>query len=155
MCCVGGSGVPQVMSEAIKAMPQFKELLGKYSLHMDLTKKCMSQYETNSLEGVSGEEQNMSTGEDVDGNPPKDLLVKVSAHLQSAGVLARDKLRLLMIYVVTQTGVTEADVARLAGLAGFREGDSSTQALQNLRHLHVQVMVEGEKGSCVCVCVCV
>ena len=29
-------------SEAIKSMPQFKDRLAKYSLHMDLTKKVFS-----------------------------------------------------------------------------------------------------------------
>ncbi len=29
------------MSEAIKQMPQYKELLQKYSLHMDITHRCL------------------------------------------------------------------------------------------------------------------
>ena len=32
------------MAEAIKAMPQYKELVSKYSLHMEITKRCMSRW---------------------------------------------------------------------------------------------------------------
>lgn len=55
------------MAEAIQSMPQYKELLGKYSLHLDLTKKCMAAYELHGLEDVSTEEQNLATGEDSSG----------------------------------------------------------------------------------------
>ncbi|KAJ1480173.1 hypothetical protein T484DRAFT_1811525 [Baffinella frigidus] len=89
------------MAEAIKAMPQYKELVSKYSLHMEITKNCMIRYEEQNLEEVSGVEQNVATGLDVQGKPVKKPAAAAALALLLANptIKAGDKLRLILIFV--------------------------------------------------------
>lgn len=45
------------MSEAMKAMPQYQEMLGKYSLHINMANECMKVFHQRNLAKVAGLEQ--------------------------------------------------------------------------------------------------
>eukprot|EP00004_Rigifila_ramosa_P016686 TRINITY_DN3983_c1_g1_i1.p1 TRINITY_DN3983_c1_g1~~TRINITY_DN3983_c1_g1_i1.p1 ORF type:complete len:387 (-),score=96.37 TRINITY_DN3983_c1_g1_i1:68-1228(-) len=55
------------MSEAIKNLPQFQELLSGYSLHMNLAGACMAKFNALKLLQVATVEQDMVMGEDANG----------------------------------------------------------------------------------------
>lgn len=126
----------KALSEVVKSMPQFNELMKKYSMHIDLTKKCMAKYEQTGLEAISTEEQNMVMGEDPQGKPVKSFRESVGKLLGDPGVSADNKLRLVMIFCITQE-LNQADVDRMletAGLAGALK-----QAVSNLALLGVKL----------------
>ncbi|EKX55455.1 Sec1 family protein A [Guillardia theta CCMP2712] len=125
------------LSEAIKSMPQFKDRLAKYSLHMDLTKKCMALYEQKFLEKISTEEQNMATGADAQGKALKTVQQSVMNVLQDEHISEKDKLRLILIYVISQEGLSEADVDKLVSSAHLQNTSSAQRIVQNLKHLNV------------------
>mmetsp|Transcript_17574 Transcript_17574/g.42325 ORF Transcript_17574/g.42325 Transcript_17574/m.42325 type:complete len:657 (+) Transcript_17574:41-2011(+) len=133
------------MSDAIKAMPQYRELLGKYSLHIDLTKKCMAKYETGGLEAVSTEEQDLALGEDAAGKQVKFPVKGVNAVLEMPTVSEEDKLRLIMIYVITQEGLQESDIDTLIATAKLRDPQLARRTVANLKFLGVQLKAAPEK----------
>lgn len=45
------------MSEAMKAMPQYQEMLGKYSLHINMANQCMKVFNQKNLTKIAGLEQ--------------------------------------------------------------------------------------------------
>jgi len=133
------------LSEAIKSMPQFKDKLAKYSLHMDLTKKCMALYEQNFLEKISTEEQNMATGADPQGKSLKNVQQSVMSVLQDQNISEKDKLRLILIYIISQEGLSEADVDKLVGSAHLQNTSTAQKIVQNLKHLNVTLKQAQEK----------
>jgi syntaxin-binding protein 1 len=62
------------MGEAMKAMPQYTEMISKYSLHINLTTHCMTVFQEKGLARLAEIEQAMATGEDNEGRPVKNLL---------------------------------------------------------------------------------
>mmetsp|Transcript_85736 Transcript_85736/g.125463 ORF Transcript_85736/g.125463 Transcript_85736/m.125463 type:complete len:642 (+) Transcript_85736:75-2000(+) len=128
------------LSEAIKSMPQYKELLSKYSMHIDLTKKCMAQYEKMQLEIVSTQEQNMATKGDVSGKPIEFVhtLEGVLAVVNRADISDEIKLRLIMIFVISQDGVEQGHIDQLILAASLKDPYAAKKAVANLSHLHVK-----------------
>jgi len=129
------------MSAAIKAMPMYKEMLEKYSLHINLATTAMKEYEKRKLALVSSVEQDMSTGEDAEGKPIKNILSRISPVLQDETISVQDKMRLLMLYVISQEGVKDGDRKRLFDLAKITHRDQNI--INNLKYLGVSVVKTG------------
>lgn len=55
------------MQEIVKTLPQYQDLLGKYTLHYNLIEKCWSIIQTKGLQEVGELEQSLATGIDRDG----------------------------------------------------------------------------------------
>lgn len=157
MRCACSCGAPQAaglvkkevtdikdMAAAIKSMPQYKELVSKYSLHMDLTRKCMGAYEARGLELVSTQEQNIATGSDAQGKTVKNQQQLVQSVLENLQPSEEDKMRLLLIWAM-QDGVTESDLEPMlhaAKLTGRHQ-----QTIQNLELLNVVMQKKGTRPS--------
>jgi len=122
------------MSEAMKAMPQYQEMLGKYSLHINLAAECMKIFTQKNLAKVAGLEQDMATGEEADGKPAKNILSNLPTLLQSLQT-KEDKIRLLITYIVSQEGIKDADRRRLLEFASISNEDENSIA--NLRYLGI------------------
>ena len=128
------------LSEALKSMPQYKEQVAKYSLHIDLTRHCMAEYEKQGLEQVSTQEQNMATKADVHGKPVDMVATReaVEALVQQADTPDAIKLRLIMIFVISQESVDQASIDRLILAACLRDPYAAKRAVANLAHLRVR-----------------
>jgi hypothetical protein len=63
----GGSVGLKEMSDALRGMPQYQDEMGRYSLHISLTRELMARFKQHQLEAISTLEQNMALGEDSDG----------------------------------------------------------------------------------------
>lgn len=126
------------MSAAMKAMPQYQEMLGKYSLHINLSDQCMKVFNKKNLVKVAGLEQDMSTGEDSEGKQVKNILVTLPPLLELSSIDQDDKLRLLMIYIISQEGIKDPDRKRLMDIAKVSLQDQG--CISNLRHLGVTLL---------------
>jgi len=122
------------MSEAMKAMPQYQEMLGKYSLHINMANECMKVFQQRDLKKVAGLEQDMATGEEADGKPVKNILSNLPTLLQSIQS-KEDKLRLLITYIVSQEGIKDSDRKRLLEFAAISSEDE--RCIANLKFLGV------------------
>eukprot|EP00735_Rhodelphis_limneticus_P007533 TRINITY_DN20099_c0_g1::TRINITY_DN20099_c0_g1_i1::g.15642::m.15642 TRINITY_DN20099_c0_g1::TRINITY_DN20099_c0_g1_i1::g.15642 ORF type:complete len:633 (-),score=173.74,sp/Q54QC8/SEC1_DICDI/41.18/7e-155,Sec1/PF00995.18/1.1e-136,GARS_C/PF02843.11/2.9e+03,GARS_C/PF02843.11/0.5 TRINITY_DN20099_c0_g1_i1:410-2260(-) len=134
------------MSEAVKQMPQYRELLSKYSLHINMSQECMKIFSQRKLESWSRLEQNMAMGEDADGNKLKDLLTDMTLQLQTknedGSVPFEERLRLIITYLITQEGLSDSDRRRMVEHAELTP--EQLNAINNLHYLGV-TLVKGTK----------
>eukprot|EP00727_Mastigamoeba_balamuthi_P010299 m51a1_g5892 putative sec1-like family protein (645) ;mRNA; f:529751-533189 len=132
------------MGEAIKAMPQYVELLSKYSLHLSIASECMAAFKRRQLDRLAEAEQNMATGEDADGREAKNVMGLVAPLLNDPAVSVEDKKRLLMLYIISQEGIKEQDRKRLFDYAKLSPADQT--CISNLFYLGVTLTSGARKG---------
>ena len=136
----GGEKELKTMTEGLRGMPKFQETSARYSLHMALTQELMKKYSEASLEMVATLEQNMATGEDSGGKTFKTALAELRALLEKSDLALspEDKIRLLMIYMITQDGIRQDERRQLIQLAGISPEDQD--AIINLFYLNVTLL---------------
>lgn len=131
------------MGSAIKAMPQYLELLGKYSVHLNMSQKCMDEFNRKDLITLASLEQEMATGEDAQGNEARHVMTKMTPILARSNVSTHDRMRLLMLYLISQGGMAPSDLEALLNKANLNLDDKNT--VSNLFHIGVRIMSEGRK----------
>lgn len=131
------------MSDAMRAMPQYTEMLSKYSLHISMANAAMEAFNRTGLERIAHIEQDMATGEDADHKAVKNVISRLPTILSDASVSREDKIRLLIIYIISQEGIKDQDRKRLMELAKISVTDQATIA--NISSLGV-VLNKGSKG---------
>jgi syntaxin-binding protein 1 len=89
----------KTMGEIVKKMPMYKELMGKYTLHMTLIEECLKAFNKKELKELGEIEQCLATGIDNTGQSVKNpKLISMIAQRMAYGKLeSGDKLRLMMI----------------------------------------------------------
>lgn len=125
------------MGEAMRAMPQYTEMLSKYSLHIHMANAAMEVFNKRRLETIAHLEQDMATGEDAEGKAVKNVITSLPPILSDPEVSKEEKLRLLMIYVISQGGLKDQDRKRLMDLAKISVPEQ--KAIANLYHLGVAI----------------
>lgn len=131
------------MSEAMRAMPQYTEMLSKYSLHIHMANTAMEAFNRMGLERIAHIEQDMATGEDADHKPVKNVISRLPIILSDPAVSREDKIRLLIIYIISQEGIKDQDRKRLMELAKVSIQDQAVIA--NISALGV-TLNKGAKG---------
>ncbi|GJQ09632.1 hypothetical protein GpartN1_g1423.t1 [Galdieria partita] len=101
------SGVTSVhdlktLRQAVRNMPMYADRLAKFSLHTQLLDECMRLFYERDLERISSCEQDMSTGFTADGKAVKDIGVKLFSILRDDSIGYLEKLRLVMLSLITQ-----------------------------------------------------
>lgn len=98
------------MLAGMKEMPQYKEMMKKYTKHVSLAEACMGKFDSKSLKDLGELEQDMATGLTDDGEKVVEKTMKEAlvTMCQNAEIGVLDKLRLLMIYLISQGGMAES-----------------------------------------------
>lgn len=135
-----GSASLKSMNEGLKAMPKFRELRDRFSLHVHLSKQLLDRYNRFGLEKVSMLEQSMACGEDADGRAYRTALADLRDLFRNTDVALSpaDRMRLLMIYIITQDGIKPEERRELIELAGIMPEDQV--AILNLFYLDVTML---------------
>ncbi|GMH63153.1 hypothetical protein TrRE_jg10184, partial [Triparma retinervis] len=124
------------MASALKQLPEYKETMSKLSQHMYLAHQCMDVFGKQGLLDLSELEQTMGTGTDAEGKAPKAKALVDDLIDQLAGMGTRNQaIRLIMIYIISQHGITVDIRKRLFDAAGLPPEDQS--AILNLSKLGV------------------
>lgn len=94
------------MANALKALPEYREVMAKLSEHMQIAHKCMDKFNNAGLMAVSELEQTLATGQTEEGAKPKleDVMSQVVKQLKALKD-ARSRFRLLLITIVSQRGI--------------------------------------------------
>ncbi len=124
------------MASALKQLPEYRETMGKLSQHMHVAHMCMDAFNGMNLLEVSDLEQSMATGTDSEGKAlkVKDLVDNLIDCI--AGIGNQDlKVRLIMIYIISQQGIKEEDRKRLFDAAGLTSEEKDM--ILALNHLGV------------------
>jgi len=132
------------MASALKALPEYREVMGKLSQHMHLAHECMDKFKRNLLMDTSELEQTLATGKDEDGRSPKlsdlidtaeDLIMKMNK--------PKDRLRLILIITISQGGLRQQDRRRLMNAAELTRTDMQT--LNSLEILGLSIFSAGSE----------
>lgn len=136
------------MASALKALPEYKEVMSKLSQHMHISHNCMDVFKKQHLMELSELEQTLATGQDEDGRTPKlaDMIDKAEDLIMNMRDPA-DRLRLILIATIAQGGLRQQDRRRLMNAAELSRKDIRT--LNSLEILGLSIFTSGEKSKLV------
>jgi len=137
------------MAKALKALPEYQELMSKLSQHLQISHQCMDIFKRQGLLDLSDIEQTLATGKDDEGKSPRlsDMVDMVENQLRNTHDPV-SRFRLLAIFIQSQTGMKPTDQGRLFTAANL--GPKESMALSNLEALGiplVQPMTTSRVGS--------
>ncbi|KAF9423306.1 vacuolar sorting protein VPS33/slp1 [Podila epigama] len=132
------------MKDQLANLPQFQDLKTKYSTHIHMAKECMKIFEKFKINELGLVEQQLATGETVDGHLPKQIVAEMAPFLDDPDVSTMDKIRLLMLYVICRGGLRADDRERLFEHAKISEGNA--EAIRNLALLGINTERGGAAG---------
>jgi len=136
----GNAGDVRAMAEGLKAMPKFQEETARYSLHIHVVGELLKRFNETCLEEVSGLEQDLACGEDAQQKPFKTALADLRALLGRTDLplSPEDRIRLLMMFVISQDGIQQEQRRELMELADVTPEDQL--AVLNLFYMGVTLL---------------
>lgn len=127
------------LASALRALPEYREVMSKLSQHMHISHECMDEFNRNALLDLSDIEQTLATGKDEDGRTPK--LSEMISRVEGALLRMRDskdRLRLVLVATISQNGLNSADRDRLLRAAELSRDERNI--LDNLSRIGVQTI---------------
>jgi len=132
------------MANALRALPEYKEVMSKLSQHMHMSHQCMDILNKDSLVDLSDLEQTLATGKTEEGRVPK---VSELVHLVEEELNQRNdsytSLRLLLILVVSQRGLRAEDQGGLYMAANL--DPSQLKILKNLEKIGIPLVHQEQR----------
>lgn len=133
----GGGGALSIdqMAKALKALPEYREIMSKLSQHMQIAHQCMDAFNKQGLLDLSDVEQTLATGKSDVGRIPKlkEMLGRVVEQFRTAGGgnnASAMRLRLLAIVIISQHGIAVDDLQKL-----LKEANLSCDELRTFHNL--------------------
>jgi syntaxin-binding protein 1 len=141
----GGTMSLSQMAAALKALPEYQEVLSKLSQHMHLSHECMDRFTAQSLLDLADWEQTLATGKDDGGKTPKitDVMDQAENFLLRMKTVP-EKLRLILIAAIACQGLRAQDKRRLISAAGLTLRE--TRSLEALEILGLATLSENDKN---------
>ncbi|KAJ3039950.1 vacuolar sorting protein VPS33/slp1 [Rhizophlyctis rosea] len=139
----GGIDALKAMKDTLGALPQFQDMKSKFSVHINICAECQTTFARRRLEQVASVEQNLATGELADGRPTKNVVPDMVPLLTDEDVSPLDKVRMLMLYIITLNGIQDTERRRL--LEHAKLSLEEIQAITNLSLMGVRLSVNLEK----------
>lgn len=136
------------MATALKALPEYREVMSKLSQHMHLAYACMDVFRQEALMDLSQLEQTLATGKDEDGKSPKlaDMVDQAERMLMRMKD-PKQRLRLILIFTISQGGLRQQDRRRLMNAAELSRKDLRT--LNSLEILGLSTLAASDKNKLV------
>jgi len=123
----------------IRDFPKYKKMTDSFNSHFAIKDKLVRLYRALDLRKIGELEQTLVTGLDKTGRSCKlkDLQTQLSDVLRDTNVGTDIKLRLLLIYIISQGGVKQEKLKGLLKIANLSERDSA--AIYNMESLGVRI----------------
>jgi syntaxin-binding protein 1 len=140
----GGNMSMSEMANALKALPEYKEIMSKLSQHMHISHECMDVFKKDGLLDLSDLEQTLATGKDEDGRSPKlaDMIDRAEGYMMRIKD-PKKRLRLILIVTISQGGLRSQDRRRLMNAAELSRSDQ--QILNSLEVLGLATEASSEE----------
>eukprot|EP00986_Skeletonema_menzelii_P019174 scaffold27078_cov168-Skeletonema_menzelii.AAC.4 len=135
------------MAKALKALPEYREIMSKLSQHMQIAHQCMDAFTKQRLLDLSDLEQTLATGKTEDNDVPKlkEILGQVVNEFRQQPDSSM-RLRLLAITIVSQRGLESQDyLDKLLNEARLTKGE--LKALKNLEKLGCPLVRAPQSGT--------
>ncbi|KAI9893092.1 MAG: vacuolar sorting protein VPS33/slp1 [Vezdaea aestivalis] len=142
-----GSAVKlNAIKDMLADLPEFQNMKEAYSLHLSLVSDCMALLGERKLLDTSLVEQSLATGLDETGQKLRNIAEELVALLDDPSIVASDRLRLVMLYLIYREGVVENDITMLLAHAQLPPAEFST--IVNLTNLGARILKSlSEKSS--------
>jgi len=123
----------------IRDIPKYKKMTESFNSHFAIKDKLVRLYRALDLKKIGELEQTLVTGLDETGRncKLKDIQTQLSDVLRDTNVGTDIKLRLLLIYIISQGRVKEEKLKGLLKIANLSERDSA--AIYNIESLGVRI----------------
>jgi len=134
------------MAKALKALPEYREIMSKLSQHMQIAHQCMDKFNKMGLLDLSDIEQTLATGKTDEERSPKlkEMLGQVVEDFRKQPD-SMMRLRLLAIVIVSQRGLgSESDLQKLIHEANLSKKELAT--IQNLEKMGCPLVMEAPAG---------
>jgi syntaxin-binding protein 1 len=105
--------------ELLRGLPEYQDILSKYSLHIELSKQCFDAIEKLKLMEIGKIEQELATGVDDEGKDVSCIKVfqSLTTLVQSGRIGPEEKLRLVALYLSQVNDVNESSAQTLVRTA--------------------------------------
>lgn len=130
-------GSLRTLSNAIKKMPQHQKELSDYSTHLSIAENCLKCLYDN-MEELCKLEQDLATNQEG-GKIKEKTLKSIMVILSDQNISNNNKMRIILLYILSKNGVPEENLNKLVQLAQLSESDK--QAIVNLNLLGINTIL--------------
>lgn len=133
------------MAQALKALPEYQEVMSKLSQHMHISHQCMSEFNKQQLLDLAELEQTLATGVTDEGRTVRlnEMVDQVEAALLS--LMPKLAYRLIAVFMVSQAG-NVSDIIRRRLYKAANLSPDQERGLENFEKLGVSMVERPSAG---------